>query len=241
MPMITDSLSSVFSESFRTLRTALDYSKPDGPLKSILISGTSMSEGKSTVCCNLGMAFAMTGKKTLIIDCDFRRASIHKKLQGKREKGLTDYLFGEDRVLDDSAFQKTAIDNLTYLSAGKMVPNPNELLGSAKMLELIRTLEEKYDKVLIDSPPLFLSDAAQLAHSIDGILLVSRLHYTSRKPIKEFSADHFLSSAILGIAVIGSKEKRWYGYGYGKYGYGKYGYNKYGYGKYGYGAYEEKV
>jgi len=236
MPMLTDRLSSVFSESFRTLRTAIDYSKPDSPLKSILISGTSMSEGKSTVCSNLGMAFALTGKKTLVIDCDFRRASIHKKFNGKREKGLTDYLFGKDHVIDENWFQKTHVDNLTYLSAGKMVPNPNELLGSVKMLELIKTLEEQFDKVLIDSPPLFLSDAAQLAHSIDGILLVSRLHYTSRKPILEFAKDHFLSSAIIGIAVIGSKEKRWYGYGYGKYGYGKYGYNRYGY-----GAYEEKA
>jgi len=97
------------------------------------------------------------------------------------------------------------------------------------MIELIKTLEEQFDKVLFDSPPLFLSDAAQLAHSIDGIILVSRLHYTNRKPILEFTKDHFLSSAIIGIAVIGSKEKRGYDYG------------KYGSKRYGYGAYEENV
>ena len=229
MPMLTDSLSSVFSESFRILRTAIDYSRPDFPCKSILVSGTAMSEGKSTVCGNLGMAFALAGKKTLIIDCDFRRASIHKKFNGKREKGLTDYIFGKDHAIDESWFQKTNVDNLTYLSAGKLVPNPNEILGSVKMIELIKTLEEQFDKVLFDSPPLFLSDAAQLAHSIDGIILVSRLYYTNRKPILEFTKDHFLSSAIIGIAVIGSKEKRWYGYG------------KYGSKRYGYGAYEENV
>jgi capsular exopolysaccharide synthesis family protein len=239
MPMITDSLSSSFAESFRTLRTALDYSRVESPLKSLLISGTAMSEGKSTVCSNLAMAYALVGKKTIIVDCDFRRASQHKKFSVKREKGLTDYLFGEDRSIDESYFQATHVDNLFLLSSGKKVPNPNELLGSAKMQDLIRELETKFDKVIIDSPPLFLSDAAQLAHSIDGILLVSRLQFTSRKPIQDFVSDHFMRPLLLGVALIGSRQGT--GYGYGKYGYGKYGYGKYGYGKYQYGQYEEQA
>lgn len=218
--MITDSLSSSFAESFRALRTALDYSRVDGSLKSILVSGTAMSEGKSTVCCNLGMAFALAGKKTLVIDGDFRRSSIHKKLNGRREAGLTDYLFGQEQAMDESWFQKTHVDNLVFLSAGKKVPNPNELLGSAKMLEFIRCMEGRFDKILIDSPPLFLSDAAQLARAIDGVLLVSRLHFTSRKSIQTFATDHFLRSLLLGVALIGSREKKWHGYG--KYGYGRY-------------------
>jgi capsular exopolysaccharide synthesis family protein len=246
MPMIIDSLSSPFAESFRTLRTALDYSRVDTPLKSILISGTAMSEGKSTVCANLGMSFALMGKKTLIVDCDLRRASLHKKFGKNREPGLSDYLFSPEHSIDDRYFQSTQMDNLFLLSAGKKLQNCNELLGSAKMQELIEELESKFDKVLFDSPPLFLSDAAQLARSVDGILMAARLQFTNRRPLRDFTTDHYLRPLMLGVAVIESSDQGLFGYGYGKYGYGKYGYGKYGYGKYGYsrygyGKYEEKA
>ncbi|TLU84920.1 MAG: polysaccharide biosynthesis tyrosine autokinase [Chlorobium sp.] len=246
MPTIMDSLTSPFAESFRTLRTALDYSRIDTPLKSILISGTAMSEGKSTVCANLGMSLALTGKKTLIVDCDLRRASLHKKFGKNREPGLTDYLFSSEHSIDDRYFQSTEMDNLYLLSAGKKLQNCNELLGSAKMKTLIQELEGKFDKILFDSPPLFLSDAAQLASSVDGILLAARLQFTSRRPLHDFTTDHYLRPLMLGVAVIESSDQGLFGYGYGKYGYGKYGYGKYGYGKYGYsrygyGQYEEKA
>lgn len=240
MPRITDSLSSPFAESFRTLRTALDYSRIDEPLKSILISGTAMSEGKSTVCSNLGISFALMGKKTLIVDCDLRRASVHKKFNLQREPGLTDYLFSPEHTIADSYFQPAGMENLYLLSAGKKLQNCNELLGSTKMQALIKELEEKFDKVLFDSPPLFLSDAAQLARSVDGILLAARLQFTSRRPLRDFTTDHYLRPLMLGVAVIESSDLGLFGYGYGKYGYGKYGYGKYGYSRYGYGKYEEE-
>jgi capsular exopolysaccharide synthesis family protein len=242
MPKITESLSSPFAESFRTLRTALDYSRIDEPLKSILVSGTAMSEGKSTVCTNLGISFALMGRKTLIVDCDLRRASLHKKLKLQREPGLTDYLFSSGHTMGESYFQETGIENLYLLSAGKRLQNCNELLGSAKMQALIEELETKFDKVLFDSPPLFLSDAAQLARSVDGILLAARLQFTSRRPLRDFTTDHYLRPLMLGVAVIESNDAGMfgYGYGYGKYGYGKYGYSRYGYSRYGYGRYEEQ-
>ncbi len=226
MPMITDSLSSPFAESFRTLRTSLDYSRIDisridNSLKFILVSGTAMSEGKSTVCANLAMAYAITGKKTLIIDCDLRRASQHKKLKVHREPGLTDYLYGPQTTIDESFFQPTHLDNLFVLSAGKKVPNPNEILGSQKMIRLLKELEEKFDKVVFDSPPLFLSDAAQLAHSVDGALLTARMQFTNKESIKNFANDHFLRPLILGVVMIESRDSHRYGYGYG-YGYGHY-------------------
>jgi capsular exopolysaccharide synthesis family protein len=241
MPKITDSLSSQFSESFRTLRTALDYSRIDSSLKSILVTGTAMSEGKSTACANLGMAYALTGKKTLVIDCDLRRASMHKKFERKREPGLTDYLFSKDQSIE-IFFQTTPMDNLFLLSAGKRVPNHNELLGSPKMGLLIKQLEVKFDKILLDTPPLFLSDATQLARTVDGILLVVRLKYSGRKPIQEFVKDSILGPLTLGVVAIAARDSTQYGYGnygYNKYGYKKYG-RKYGYSKYGYTHYEEK-
>jgi len=227
-PKITDQLSSGFAESLRTLRTALDYCRVESPLKTIIVSGTAMSEGKSTVCANLGMAFAINGKKTLILDCDLRRPSLHKIFNIHRTQGLTDYLFSQNSTVDADFIQPTHLDNLFILSAGKRIPNPNEILGSSKMQDLIKELSGQFDKIIFDCTPLFLSDAAQLAYSVDGILLVARLHFTDRKPLKEYAIDHFLRPRIIGIALIDShKPQR---YGYGKYGYGKYGYGKYGYG-----------
>ncbi|MCF8384057.1 MAG: polysaccharide biosynthesis tyrosine autokinase [Chlorobium sp.] len=228
MPKITDNLTSAFAESFRMLRNALDYSRIENPLQSILISGTAMSEGKSTVCANLGMAYALIGKKTIIIDCDLRRASQHKKLNCKRAHGLTDYLFSQQHEINEDFFQPTHLDNLFVLSAGQKVPNPNELLGSPKMLELLAELRGRFDKVLIDCPPLFLSDAAQLARSVEGIVLASRLRHTSRRPLEDFVTDQYLRPQTLGVAVIASRDSERYGYG------------KYGYGKYGYGHYEDE-
>ncbi len=239
-PMITDSLSSPFAESFRTLRTSLEYTRIDGQLKSILVSGTAMAEGKSTVCLNLGMANALIGKKTLIIDCDLRRASMHKKFTLKKQPGLTDFLFSNHQTLDESYIQPTPMENLFLLPAGKKVPNPNELLASQKMLTLLNELDGQFDMLVLDSPPLFLSDAAQLARSVDGTLLVARLNYSSKRPLQEFAIDPLLRPLTLGVVIIAPRDSGRYGYGkygYGKYGYGKYGYGKYGYGKYGYGKY----
>jgi len=232
-PLLTEKLSSRFAESFRMLRTALIYARIDDPLKSVIVTGTAIGEGKSTICSNIAAAFALSGKKTLIVDADLRLAMQHNIFNLQREQGITDYLYSEQKTIDDGFFKQTHIDNLFLLTAGKKIPNPNEVLGSVKMQELIKVLEGKFDKVFFDSPPLFLSDAAQLAHSVDGILLTARLNYTERGGLKEYVSDGFLKSHILGIALIDPRKPK--AYGYGKYGYGKYGYGKYGYGKYGYG------
>lgn len=216
-PMIIDQLSSTFADSFRSLRTALDYSRVETPLKSIIISGVSMSEGKSTVCSNLGIALAITGKKTLIIDCDLRRSSQHKIFKCSRHNGLTEYLFSEHNAINDIYIKSTNIDNLFLLTAGKKVPNPNELLGSSKMLQLLKDLEGRFDKILLDSPPLFLSDTMLLARSIDGIVLTVRQHYSNQKLLEVYIEDPFLRPLTLGVAFIANREN-----GYGMYGYGKY-------------------
>ncbi len=232
VPLITDRLSSWYAESFRTLRTAISYYSIDNPLHSIIITGVSAAEGKSSVCANLGIALALNGRRTIIIDCDLRLASQHKIFKIKRENGLSDYLYSDLKIIDDSYIKPTHVTNLSVITAGKKIPNPNEFLSSQKMQELILHLETKFDIVLIDSPPLFLSDAAQLAQTVDGILITSRVNYTPRKPIKDLADDHLISSNIIGVALIGSP-KNTYGYGYGKYSQHKYGYGNRGsyYGK----------
>ena len=225
VPLITDRLSSWYAESFRTLRTAISYCSIDNPIRSILISGVSIAEGKSSVCTNLAMALALNGRRTIIIDCDLRLASQHNIFKIKREIGLTDYLYSELKTIDDSFIKSTHVNNLSIITAGKKIPNPNEFLSSQKMQDLILHLETKFDIVLIDSPPLFLSDAAQLAQTVDSILLAARLNHTPRKPIKDLADDRLIFSNIIGVALIGSLKNS---YGYGKYGHYKYGYGNRG-------------
>jgi succinoglycan biosynthesis transport protein ExoP len=229
-PLMTDKLNSTFSECFRSLRTNLNYSNIDKPLRTILISGASAHEGKSTVCANLGISLAISGKRTLIIDCDLRRPSQHKIFNVKRVKGLTEYLVNQQQVVEDQYFQKTHLPNLFLFSAGSSVPNPNELLGSLKMQRLLKILEDRFDNIVLDSPPVFLSDAAQIAAYVDTILIVTRLYHSYKYPLKEYATDAILRPHILGIVLIDS-------HGAGKYGYQKFGYQKYGYQKYGYHSY----
>ncbi len=203
-PMFTDALDSNFAESFRTLRMNLDYIELDHQLKSILVSGTDAGEGKSMVCSNLGIAYALIGQKTVIIDCDLRRSSQHQIFNIKKEPGLTDYLLSKQESIDDRYVQPTHVENLFLLSAGTKVSNPNEILGSSKMMQLIKELEGKFDRVLFDTTPLFFSDAAQLAKATDGILLVARLLYSSKTGVKEYVEDTILRSHVIGVALIDS-------------------------------------
>ena len=222
IPLITDRLSSWYAESFRTLRTAISYCSVDAPIRSIIISGVSIAEGKSSICANLAIALALNGLRIIIIDCDLRLATQHNIFKIKRENGLTDYLYSDLKTIDDIYIKSTFVTNLSVLPAGKKIANPNEFLSSQKMQDLILDLETKFDLVLIDSPPLFLSDAAQLAQTVDGILIAARLNYTPRKPLKDLADDRLIFSNIIGVALIGSLKN--------SYGYGKYGHHKYGYG-----------
>ncbi|WP_449258101.1 GumC family protein [Chlorobium limicola] len=220
--LITDSLSSAFAESFRDLRTAISFSRADDPLKSILVTGTTVSEGKSTVASNLGLAFALIGKRVLVVDCDLRRPSQHVNFSLNRIPGLTDYLTGQKGDIADLV-RNTVHENLFVLPAGSSVPNPNELLGSNRMLDTVAMFEELYDFVILDTPPLLLiSDTALLSKAVDGILMVSKMGYSLRKPFEEIVKLDYLKPLLLGVALIGSSDA-------GRYGYDRYGYKGYGY------------
>ena len=223
--LMADRLSSPFAESFRDLRTNIVFSQADRELKSILVTGTEISEGKSTVCTNLAYAFAINGKRVLVVDCDLRRPSLHRMFSRQRVPGLSDYLAGLEADVDP-LIQPTMHENLFLFPVGNNTPNPNELLGSNKMSELIKTLEEEWDYVILDSPPLLLlSDATLVSRAVDGILMVVRMDFTNRNLLKEVQKLDYLKHRLLGVAIIGPSDKT----GYGKYGryYGRYGYKGY--------------
>jgi len=160
------------SESFRSLRTNLQFASVDKPLKVILVTSPSPSEGKTTISANLGIVMAQSGKRVVMVDADMRRPRLHKMLGLPNRKGLSS-LFVQPKVNLDGTLQKTATDGLLALPAGDVPPNPAELLGSEKLFDILNQIGNESDLTIIDSPPVMaVTDSAVLAHRVDGVLLV---------------------------------------------------------------------
>jgi capsular exopolysaccharide synthesis family protein len=162
---------SPIAESYRQLRTNVQYSRVDHDLKAILVTSADPSEGKSTTLSNLAIAFAQAGKKVLMVDTDFRRPNLHSEFDLKQIPGLTDVLFDKYELKD--AIQQTVIKNLDLLCCGTIPPNPSELLGSAVMKSFIAKMKEKYNILLMDSPPvLAVTDSSIMSTLVDGVIVV---------------------------------------------------------------------
>ena len=163
-------LSSI-AESFRRLRTNVLYAQIDTPVQVLLVTSANPAEGKSTTVSNLAIAFAQTGKKTLLIDTDLRKPSIHTEFGLKREPGISDLLFGQ--AGEQEAIQRSVVDHLDILCCGTIPQNPAEILGSQKMREFLAQMKKKYDFILLDSPPaLAVTDPSILATIVDGTLVI---------------------------------------------------------------------
>ena len=159
------------NEAYRSLRTNLQFSSLDKPLRAILVTSGAASEGKSTTVANLGIALAKADKKVLLVDSDLRRPVLHKCFNLDNDKGLSNVLIKE--CLLDAAVKPTAVENLSVLTSGPIPPNPAEMVGSEKMHELINLMRDQFDMIVFDSPPtVAVTDAAVLAPLMDGIILV---------------------------------------------------------------------
>ena len=171
------------SEAFRTLRTNLKYAGAGKPLKSILITSSGAQEGKTTVSANLALVIAQGGKKVVLMDADLRRPRIHKILGMSNRVGLSDYIV-QDADLGDISQISAQSENLTVIPSGKIPPNPADLLESERLNELIATLEEQSDLVIIDSPPFLVTDSLILSEKSDGVLLVIQSGLTRLRAAK---------------------------------------------------------
>ncbi len=162
------------AEAYRSIRTSLIFSAPeDKPLKTVLITSTSPQEGKTTVVLNLGTVFANANEKTLIIEADMRKPRVAKAFNLDDKEGLSSYLAGASDL--NKVIKQTAITNLSVISSGPRPPNPAELLGSAKVRSLLEELKTRFDRIIIDSPPLLtVVDSAILANIADGVIDVIR-------------------------------------------------------------------
>jgi capsular exopolysaccharide synthesis family protein len=168
-----------FAEAHRSLRTALQFSTPEGMPKVLMITSTSMGEGKSTTALSLAMQLAQAGKKVLIIDSDLRKASLHTNLELDNQTGLTNYLAGDAKPVDITS--TTEVPNLYAIPSGPLPPNPAELIGSSKMVALLSLAAEKFDAVIVDGPPVLgLADAPLLGSIADATILVVEVGGTRR-------------------------------------------------------------
>ena len=163
---------SVAAENFRTLRTNLEFASLDAPLRTLLITSSTPGEGKTVVSVNLAVAFAQTGKRTLLVDADMRRPDVHNLLRLSNESGLSTLLRSSSTALS-SLLQATEQPDLYVLTTGPLPPNPVELIGSQRMRDLLERLSKEADIVIIDSPPVnSVTDAAILASITNGTLFV---------------------------------------------------------------------
>ncbi|NHB70292.1 GumC family protein [Perlabentimonas gracilis] len=236
---VYDKPKSSFTESFRALRTNLDFMLCENKCKVILVSSTISGEGKSFVASNLAISMAMLGKKTLILGLDLRKPKVHSMFGVDNAKGMSTYLIGRDNL--ESVIVPTNIPNLSIIPSGPIPPNPAELSASDKLDKLVAELRDKYDMIVIDSPPVaVVTDAVLISRACDTTLFVVRHRYTSVNAL-DLVDDLTKNKTITNLAIVLNDFKKPKGYGYG-YGYGyAYAYNYgYSYGQqYGQGYYTD--
>lgn len=218
---------SAISESFRALRSSLNYFTANQDKKVFLVTSSISGEGKTFTAINLASVLAMSGKKTLIIGADMRRPKIFSDFNLDNDKGLSTYLSGISSDIDET-IRATEYDNLYLMGGGPVPPNPSELLMTSKMDYLIKTLIERFDFIVIDTPPIALvTDAFLLSSYADHSIFVVRQNFTPRSLLRQMD-EHYKSGRLKNISLLlNDIYMTGPGYGY-SYGYG-YGYN-YGYG-----------
>lgn len=177
-----------YAEVFRHIRTNIEFSNVDNPIKSIAITSTQPGEAKSTTAMNLAFIFATKYKKVLIIDCDLRKTMLHKYMKLSNSHGLTDALieYGKTRHFNDEYFQTLkdpSFSGLLYvLTAGIHIPNPSELLSSDTFKEYMKVLKQNFDFIIIDCAPIgSISDAIPVGNAVDGTIFVVSAKDTKRK------------------------------------------------------------
>lgn len=207
---------SMLSEAFRTIRTNLSFVK-NNP-RTIAITSSVSGEGKTFVALNLAGILAMTGKKVVVLDLDMRKPKIHLGLDADNDLGMSNLLSGQKKV--NECLQKSCINELDFITAGPIPPNPSELILSNKFKELMAELKERYDIVLIDNPPIgIVSDGVNVLAMVDLPIYVFKANYSKRffvnklKEIADLDEIKKLSVILNGVRMSKSK----YGYGYGYY------------------------
>jgi len=225
------------AESFRALRSNIQFlfsRSTKDKCKTIIVTSSVSGEGKTFISINMSTVFALGGKKTILVGLDLRKPKIFDDFEVSNDIGVVNYLIGEENI--DAIIQKTKIPNLDVITAGPVPPNPSELLIGSATDELINSLKDNYDYIILDTPPIGLvSDAVELLKYADSTLYIVRQNYSQKGMLKMIN-EKYNKEEISNISIVlndFTMKLRYGGYGNG-YGYG------YGYGKYanGYGGEE---
>lgn len=203
------------SEAFRSLRANIQFASIDFPVHSFLVTSASPEDGKTTVAANLASVIAQSGREVVVVDADLRRPKIHKMFQLSNRLGLTNQ-FIQTQDLFDGTIKNTEIPNLHAITSGNLPPNPSELLGSGRMIEILRQLTTQFNTVVIDTPPLLaVSDAMVLAPFVDGVLLVVKPAVTKRVALKRVIEElQQVKANLLGVVLndVKTNHSRYYYY-----------------------------
>jgi capsular exopolysaccharide synthesis family protein len=223
LAMVKD-VRSPIAESYRHLRTSLLLSSAGTAPRTILVTSSQPSEGKTTTAINTAFMLAQTGARVLIVDCDLRRPRLHAHFNLPNARGLTNCLSGNASDVDSVIQDYAPVPNLKLLTSGPMPPNPAELLGSEEMRKLLVTLSEKFNHVIVDSPPaISFTDASILSTFVDGVVLVVHGGRSSRAVVRRAKQQLLdIGANIFGIVLNNVKIEKTQDYYYGGY----YGYYK---------------
>jgi capsular exopolysaccharide synthesis family protein len=222
------------AESFRALRSNIQFlftRSTKDKCKTIMVTSSVSGEGKTFISINMATVFALGGKKTILVGLDLRKPKIFDDFNVSNEKGVVNYFIGEENI--EAIIQKTKITNLDVIVAGPVPPNPSELLIGSATDELINSLKENYDYIILDTPPIGLvSDAVELLKYADSTLYIVRQNYSQKGMLKMIN-EKYIKEEISNISIVlndftmklsygGYSNGYGYGYGYGKYanGYG---------------------
>jgi capsular exopolysaccharide synthesis family protein len=218
---------SLIAECTRSIRTNLLFMSPDKPFRRLLVTSSGPQEGKSTTAINLGIAIAQSGSKVLIIDTDMRRPRLHKAFGVPNDVGVSSLVVGEGKL--DDAIKSTDVPGLYLLACGPIPPNPAELLHTRAFGDLLAKLGERFDRVILDSPPVgAVADAAVLATQCDGVVVVLKAGKTQRdmalrtvRSLRDVKAPIF--GAVLNDVSLQKSRygEYYYAYAYRYYRYGE--------------------
>lgn len=204
------------SEAYRTLRTNIQFSSFDNKVRTIVITSSGPGEGKTTTSANIAVTTAQGGNKTLLIDCDMRNPKEHKVFGLSNKIGLSNVLVGE--ISFQEAVNEIDIENLYILTSGTRPPNPAELLASDKMKQFLEKLKQKFEYIILDTPPIIMvTDAQVLSQYTDGCLLVvSSGEADKDAAIKAKELLEKVKAKILGVVLnkLDTTMKGYYGYYY---------------------------
>jgi capsular exopolysaccharide synthesis family protein len=221
MVVVVTEPTSPAAESYRSLRTSLQFARHDGPLRSIMVTSPGIAEGKTATLANLGVVFAQAGERVVLVSCDLRRPRIGAFFGLDEQDGMTGVLIGV-RTLDQVLLPVPDFDRLSLLPAGPVPPNPAELLNSARARDVFASLRERFDLVLIDSPPVLpVTDAAILSRHADATLMLTAAGQTRRGDLhRAVEKLDQVGTKILGLVLnkVSRQTGRSYGYAY-EYGY----------------------